>query len=407
MSTPSPASHELPADEALLLRAACAPTAEAAGAWHRWRGDHAPAQAPPWAARLLPWVFHRRGELAVAAADLPVLQALHHLLRLRNRSLLDRAGELLDTLAARGIEAIFVKGMPMLCTVYPDPGLCFLADVDLMLRRDQVVQAVELLLAAGWRWIEPPPQRKGRLLLEVWTADPWYHHHALVSPDGLCCDLHWDLLRYPTLPVDEEPAWRARRGFLLLGRSAWMPAAEDLLLQTLSRGFTWEKFSRSLRWIVDVQLLIRQGLIDWERFLAEARRRGCGLLVLRAAEHVEVVLPGLFPAWVLERLAESSAGWRERAVYRFLTRDSRGASRSETAYGHWLRAERALRFYTSRRGLRGFLQCTLQALPRQLLALFKGGGLMWRPGDRHGIPPRNLVVEAPYLDAIEESRKSR
>jgi Uncharacterised nucleotidyltransferase len=313
-------------DERLLLRAACAPDADARAAWMAWRSRNDPARAASNQARLLPWIFHRRDALGIDPADHHLLESLQRLLWARNQSLLNGTAALLVRLAEAGIATLCIKGLPLLRKLYPDVSLCYLADTDLMLRRDQLEPALHTLLDAGWAWIGKPldPQHPRRI--DLATLSPWEHQVPLVSPDGHACDLHWDLLRQPLPHVDEEPLWRRSEPLTVRSATTRMPSRADLLLQVLVRGCSWEKDHRPLRWVLDAHLLLEEAAIDWQGFIDETLRREAAPLVLHAIDRIREILPDAFPPVVTAALAAAPASLRARTAVAFLSNDLHHAS---------------------------------------------------------------------------------
>ncbi len=293
----------------LLLQAAAGPLSSADRAWQLWRRLQLPSQAPPAQARLLPAIYARRHALTLSPADLPLLASLHHLAWARNQCLLNAAASLIPPLAAASIHPLFLKGLPLLATAYPDQGACYLSDVDFMVPKPQVELALQALRAVGWSLANPSPLHS------------WSHHIPLLSPEGLTCELHWGLLIPPHPEIDESPLIARRFSFPLRQQTAAMPAPEALLLQLMARGITREKNGRPLRWIHDVQVLLNHFPIDWPRFLQEAQTRQSGLILHRAALALEAIAPGRFPAQVLDQLLPPRSSLRQHATCAFVTRD--------------------------------------------------------------------------------------
>jgi hypothetical protein len=317
----TPPLHHFQPDEHAIVRAACAPPAQAAAAWREWRSRNEIENADPMQARLLPWIFHRSSEIGVEPGDLPLLHSLERQCWMRNQTLLSEAAALASLLGDAGIDVLFVKGLPILRTVYPAEGLCFMSDVDLMIRRTDAERATATLLAAGYTAAHPQT-----IHAPLRALGPWHHHHSVISPAGVTCDLHWNLLLHPVPAVDEGPLFSRSQFMPIRDQSVAKPPPEEMLLQTLCRGFSWERNHRSLRWHIDASLLFGSGMIDWQRFAAVARDRRITLHALEAARYLEAVVPGMVPDALFESLAPGRIGLGEKVAYRYLSRDFRGAS---------------------------------------------------------------------------------
>lgn len=316
--------HNVGARHLLLVRAACGPLPEARAAWRAWRLGGSPEKADGLEWPLLPWLSSRAEELDMAAADRDILVSMRRYVWMRNQSHVTMAASLCRELASEGIRPLFVKGLPLLMARYGEAGLCRLSDVDWQLPEEQVEPAVRLLLRRGWL-IEKHVLRDGGPVLAPREFDGVHavHHVLREHPEGTCCELHWNLLRFPVPAVDEGPLFAAAEPVTVRGETGLMPCAADLLLQVMVRGFSWDGAPRSLRWVVDASLLAAAADLDWDRFAAEAERRKVVLLIRDAIAFLNGMAPGMLPSSVAQRLAAVQATKRERAAYLMLARRGR------------------------------------------------------------------------------------
>jgi hypothetical protein len=318
---PTRAPHRVCARQLLLLRAACGPLAEARGAWLAWREKVSPAEADAVEWPLLPWLSSRAGELGVSGDDRAVLDSMRRFVWMKNQSHVSVAAALCEELATIGLQPLFVKGLPLMLTRYRDTGRCRLSDVDWQLPVEQVEPAVRLLLRRGWL-LEKNMVRNGQPVLDPreFAGVHAVHHVLRRDGEGTCCELHWNLLRFPLPEVDERPLFEAAQPLTVRGGSGLMPCPADLLLQVMVRGFSWDGAHRSLRWVVDACLLAGNEGTDWGRFAAEAERRGVVPLVQDAFVFLNDVAPGTIPESVCLRLASLPATPRSRAACLLLSR---------------------------------------------------------------------------------------
>lgn len=153
----------------------------------------------------------------------------------RARAELARVG---SHLAGSGIDVVLLKGAALIETVYADPGLRTMLDIDLLVREDAMSRAAAIVADLGYR---PAPP------FAAATTRHWLlHEHRrwppLVAPDGsLVVELHHRLGGATTpLGFDVAGVWgRARTVEHLPGR---VPAPEDLLLHV------------ALHWLLDRRL---------------------------------------------------------------------------------------------------------------------------------------------------------
>ncbi len=113
---------------------------------------------------------------AIAAAGLLQAQALH---------------EILEAFATHGIPVIPVKGIHLDVRAYGGPGQRKDGDHDLLVRPDQLSDAVAVLHELGYQYTDPS------LPVEAWHSVPIHHGPPLIKHAGPMpswVELHWDVL---------------------------------------------------------------------------------------------------------------------------------------------------------------------------------------------------------------------
>lgn len=283
-----------------LLQACAAAPDIARPAWQQWRVESDLGCVDSASRRLLLWIYHRREELGLSAQDAAVLEPHYRQVWLRNQVLLNRAASVVSSLQSAGIRCLLLKGVALLVEVYQDEGGRYLEDFDLLVHPEDVERAVHLLNSLGWK--SPFPD-------EVSTQRS--HAHGFSNAEGFSCDLHWHLLWRPHAQVDETPVWLAKCPIQLRGEPAFTLSVEHLLLHLCVHGMAWETVP-PIRWILDVHLLLRHHVVNWETILAEAQRRSVILPLAEALVIYEAVLPGEISASVqtrLQALSPTDAQW--------------------------------------------------------------------------------------------------
>ena len=220
-------------------------------------------------------VFLRRAEshglLPLAARHLRgasgVPEEIRTELRLRVQAAATRALTMVaDLLSVRGalekayIDAVPFKGASLATIAYGDIGLRQSSDLDLMVRKGDVLRARAILAALGFVG-GPGPASVGGYLR-------YSNELTLLRPrDGLIVELQWaPAPRYFAIPLDIEPMFGRLTRLELGGDTLPAFASEDLLLLLLIHGakHLWER----LIWIRDIVELVkaRPGL-DWDRVI--------------------------------------------------------------------------------------------------------------------------------------------
>lgn len=244
-----------------------------------------------------------------------------------------------DALTRGGIPVIVLKGAALAETIYDKPTLRPLADIDVLIRREQVPGALEVLQEAGYA----PPQAAES---EGYTLR--FENELAVSSRsrfGLAVDIHWSLIdsHYYQQALSHDWFWDS--SVPLPGYAARMLGPEAQLLH-LSTHFMVHHHGKGILWLYDIVRLLRHhdGALDWNRVFGEAERcelvlslqktlqRGIDELGLRIEGPQRAVLSELQPS-AKERhvfdhptLGTSRAqhflndvvtlsGWRARASY--------------------------------------------------------------------------------------------
>ncbi len=184
----------------------------------------------------------------------------------RNLKLTGELIRILDLLAAQGISAIPFKGPTLAALAYGDVGCRQFGDLDILVHKQDVGKASNLLKERGYRtkldWVATQDQT----FLEVTYTLEFEHEKT-----GELVELHWELFpkflafgfRCELLRHHLVPTWPG-------GKKVMTLAPEKLLLYLCAHGakHCWT----SLGWIVDVARLINQYRSwNWDLLLKQAR----------------------------------------------------------------------------------------------------------------------------------------
>lgn len=184
--------------------------------------------------------------------------------------------DLTSMLENEGVPVLALKGPSLAMAVYGGLSLRQCLDLDLMIRKEQLVTGVRLMKAWGFQATPTPAMPQIRPYLcrpENPQHVEWASEIELLSPDDtFYVDLHWQLgdpFWRPFSP-DVDKFWvRAKRQDLPLG-SVLMPCREDLFLALSAHGTRHRWFY--LKWLLDIAELLRNaGTLDWSRIEEMAR----------------------------------------------------------------------------------------------------------------------------------------
>jgi hypothetical protein len=259
-----------------------------------------------WAARhrVRPLLF--AGLCSAGAPDIPKvvlaeLGAFAHANARRNLYLLSELLRLLDLYAAEGIDVAPFKGPVLASRIYGNPALREAGDLDLLVRRADIIRARQLLISLGHRPIFPTatPGESAWLRTLAGQREVEYllshsEHHLLREEGLLNIDLHWALaVRDFHLCLDEQSLWSWLPRESFAGRDIRTFAAEELLLVLCINGAKdcWERLDR----ISDVGALLRRfpdldaaRLFDKAAAFGAARMLRVGLLLAGELLHAPI-----------------------------------------------------------------------------------------------------------------------
>ena len=185
----------------------------------------------------------------------------------RNLILTSQLFALLDAFAAHGIAVVPLKGPVMAESLYPDPVLRPFSDLDLLVRKQDVADAVQTLVQEGYTLGAIMQRLPLRDLLRL-NCELFFHRERLAH-----VDLQWEIgpAHYP-FRIAPEMLWRSLGRTQMAGREVPCLSPEALLLFLCVHG-TKHMWSR-LQWLGDVARLPRAPL-NWDVVLELAQEAKC------------------------------------------------------------------------------------------------------------------------------------
>ncbi len=231
----------------------------------------------------------------------------------RNAFLFGELKQVLQAFDEEGIEAILLKGA-MMEGIYP-AGLRPFCDIDLLIRRRKLHQAMEVLGDLGYRargrglchgeedlHSAVAPVKSGRIPTQIdlhWLLGPAYSFEGRVKAKGL---------------------WQRAREAEIAGLRALVLCPEDALLHSCLHLFK----HHGLDWLAsacDIAELIRhyQGALDWEAFLKRVFESRVCLPVRYSLQRTVDLFHPAVPGFVLDDLGSYRPSRLERSVFASLT----------------------------------------------------------------------------------------
>ena len=235
------------------------------------------------------------------AADLVPSEAFHTLKKhylenvARNIVLTAELCRLITRLADSGIDAIPYKGPILALFAYGNVALRRFVDLDVIVKKSDVLKAREILLAEGYTPSKSVSLNQQELLLRT-------QHNMQFSRDNhrLIIELHWEVA--PQLfasTVDSDELWENLTTIDLNGTAVKTLSAADLLFSLCVHGsrHLWER----LGWICDIAELLARHSFDWPTLLKRAAQADTDRMFLLGLYLAEQLLEAPLPPEVKQR----------------------------------------------------------------------------------------------------------
>ena len=225
---------------------------------------------------------------------------------------------MLAKLQSEGVSTLLMKGAGLHTTIYRDePAIRPLDDLDVLVPLGQAPTAGRLLVDAGYL---PKPA-------QIYRPDHWaYHGHSIPFEGGPAeaIDLHVRPLRYQFDRSYTDAVWRRRVEVHFGSTPTSTLDPTDHLLVTVLHGASPNSIP-PCRWAADATFLIRDGGIDWERFVDDAVALGRARAAAEALGFLRSQLDVALDPSMIERLATARCGPLARSLERQERRSLTGA----------------------------------------------------------------------------------
>ncbi|MDZ7697204.1 MAG: nucleotidyltransferase family protein [Deltaproteobacteria bacterium] len=195
----------------------------------------------PMVYRILPKHQDSQPGLNIPEPVLKAIEAAYVKTYLVNQSYFSDLTKLIGLLAEAEVEVILLKGAHLTPFVYQDLGMRWMADIDILVRKEDFQKADRVLLEAGYRypdlgmtvWEDSEEKRE---LSDSGAVIEWYktHHMHLnySNPETIQnLEVHWAIVRNASpFAIDTEGLWERARQENLNGQTVLVLSPEDLIL---------------------------------------------------------------------------------------------------------------------------------------------------------------------------------
>lgn len=300
------------AQQELLLQAALLPGEAGRSAWRRVSAPSAVEALDVASQSLLPLVYQNLARLGVRGGDIDALKERYLLTWSENQRVYHGVLPLLQAFEKAGIDAVVLKGLALIARFYRDPGLRPMADVDVLVPPSDVERATELAASLGWH----PRHRPTPAFRRVKHAGPFDH------PAGPTCDIHWRVFAEAGGGAADDDFRAAAEAVTFQGAALRILSPTDQLLHVCGHAARRSQVP-AIRWVADAALILREGPIDWRRFLVHAAQRRFVLRMRQMLGYLRQAFGVAIPPSVEADLARQPVSILERVEYRVLNRELR------------------------------------------------------------------------------------
>jgi hypothetical protein len=263
---------------------------------------------------LLYWrLQHQDCQVSVPPAVLDVLRNDYYAAKgqsmLRGKTLT----RILSALNQTKVPVLLFKGAALAHTVYPDPALRTMGDIDILVRETQMELAQQVLEKLGYECQPEMPQRFNPFNTQF-TGELAFRRTTGCT--STMVDLHWafftiELIRQTTA-INLEALWTRAVPIRIEGATAFGLASEDQLMHVClhlsMHGFT------HLRGYVDILQIIDTDQVDWDVFVSYVQQCRLCMACYFPLWWAKRAWNANVPLWVLEalepdRLRRRLGGW--------------------------------------------------------------------------------------------------
>lgn len=237
------------------------------------------------------------------------LRMMHRLSAVENMQYFEYARRLFSGCADRGIDVIALRGLTFAGSLYPDPSLRPVSDIDLLVRPEAMASLEILLAAQGYAQIPAHPQQ-------------WTNQTVVV-------DVHTDLIggeriasRHRAMRIDMAAVWGASAPAVVAGAPARILCQVDTIL-TCGLHALKHSCDRML-WFVDLAVLLQTPhRVSWDDVVARARQFGLERPAYYAFLYLMRTMGASIPEHAMQALRPARAGWMEKRLMNRLLRGNR------------------------------------------------------------------------------------
>lgn len=289
----------------LALIAALADGELAQNAFQLWRDQLNWNDLPATVRRVLPLLHHNMSRLNVTDPMLERIKGVRRYMWAKNLWLVSLAKLVHRELSRSGINAAALKGTSLVSCGLVDRTVRPMEDVDIVVQPDRLQVAIDALTSIGFRplFIEPD------VVIHEIVPDYRWSGWAFINDSNQQVDLHWSAFK--RRPDSDAAAWSHSRLVNFEGVDIRVFDPADQVLQTCLHG-AQDTDNGTIRWILDVVLILRRAQIDWDYIVERAAAHRASAILKNSLQVVNTVDRGRIPDRVIDAL-QCNQTWDQAA----------------------------------------------------------------------------------------------
>jgi len=304
-------------EDEMLLRAALLCGDESLQAWNSWKQTADLATMNYGVQRLLPMLYNNLYEYEI---DHPLLEHARRMRRetwQQNQMMFAKASPVLELLHQEHIKLMILKGAALVrLGYYSHAGLRPMNDLDILIPREQVATALEVLRDHDWTCRYRSPE----FFTERWISGS---HGAEFenSAYNFDLDVHWYLQHDTCYEGADDGCWANSVPFDWHGIPVYGLHATEKLLHACAHAARPNPVA-PIRWIADVAAILRSSEeIAWDRLVSQAQEWRLSYSTGRMFAYLIDVLDLPIPRTVLVELQNAKVSKLERFQFETNMRD--------------------------------------------------------------------------------------
>jgi len=293
-------AYDIEPGQRLMLQALLLPAPRDRECFARWLAQADFEAMHLFSLRLVPALLGKHPGLAAGSPHRARMRGIRRYFLFRASLLFAEGRRVMQRLIAEGIDVLLFKGTAVSLKYHRDRAGRPMADVDALVRPEDLPRAEEILLQCGFAYGHPERDKSTDI-----------HSHDYVNSRYSGFDLHWHALYESPYAGADEGLWQRAEFFDWDGVVVKLMSPEDLVLTSVVNGVR-EASPMRPQWIHDLACIVRaEPALQWPTVWDEARARGLGEKVFDALNLVRGISEEIVPGSLLEGVLQGDPALRQ------------------------------------------------------------------------------------------------